>query len=169
LVNAQFIAIATESITNRSTVITEEISGRLVLSAEPELLISLKESVIIEKLTVEHGEATGVDIYFTEELASFFNRLWGCEIVAFRVDYDRVGEWIALDPVGSSRYRDYFSAVLANNLILDLCLFVDYCGHFIDKLPVGEHELIDENQIATFDGDTLSLIAALGALSWVTT
>jgi hypothetical protein len=53
-------------------------------------------------------------------------------------------------------------------LVFYLSLFIDYRRHLINELTVREHELVYQNEISTFDGDPLSLIAAFSALSWMT-
>lgn len=83
------------------------------------------------------------------------------------MNHDGVGERIALDSVGSSSDGDNLSAVLTNNLILNIGgLIKDRC-HLLNELTVSEHELIDQNEVAALYRYSLSLIAALSALARV--
>jgi hypothetical protein len=83
------------------------------------------------------------------------------------VNYDRVRERISLDAVSSACHRDNFTAVLLNQIVLDVRALINDRSHFLDELRVGEHELINQNQITAFNGYTLALVATLRALSWM--
>jgi hypothetical protein len=43
LIDTELISISTEAVSNCSAVVTQKIATRLILAAEPELLVALKE------------------------------------------------------------------------------------------------------------------------------
>lgn len=143
LVDAKLIPITTEAVPNSATVVTEEISRGFVLPAEPELLVPLKERIVIKKLSVEHREAAGVDIDLAEKLGGVFYRLRCSHRITFWVNNDGVRERISLNSVGTPGNGDDLSAVFTNDLIFNLWGFVKYRGHLLNKLPVCEHKLVD--------------------------
>ena len=143
LVHAKLIPITTEAVTNGSAIVTEEVSRGFVLSAEPELLVPLKERVVIEKLSVEHREAAGVDIDLTKKLGGVFYGFRGAHRVTFWVNNDGIGERISLDTVCTTSNGDDLSTVFTNDLVFNLWSFVKYRRHLLDELPVSEHELVD--------------------------
>jgi hypothetical protein len=73
LVYAELVTITAESVANCSTVVTKEVARCFVLAAEPELLVTLKESVVIEEFAVKHGKTTSIDVYFTKKISCFLH------------------------------------------------------------------------------------------------
>ena len=167
LVHAKLISVTAEAVTNSAAVVTEEVASCLVLTAEPELLVTLKQRVVIKELSIQHREASSIDIDLPEKLGSVLHCLSGAKGVSLWMNNDGVSERISLNTVGSAGNRDNLSAVFTNDLVFNFRGFVQHRRHLIDELTVGEHELVDQNEIAALNRDSLSLIAALRALSRV--
>ena len=167
LVYAKLITVTAEAVANRSTVVSEKVTSCLVLTAEPELLVALKQCVVVEELSIQHREAAGIDIDLSKELGRVLHRFSGAKRVSLGMNNEGVRERIALNTVGSTGDRDNLSTEFTNDLVLNLWAFVQHSRHLLDELAVSEHELVDQNEVAALNRDPLSLIAALSALSGV--
>jgi hypothetical protein len=134
-----------EAITNRTAIIAQKISTRLVFPIEPKLLVFLQQTTVIEKLAIDHGEAPGIDKNVTPTRRRKFWERLDIGVVALWMNHDRERERIPFNPIRTGFNLNDTSAVILDEPILIFGRSIDHLNHAVDKLRVSQHELIDED------------------------